>query len=177
MLPIFRSQYGYDVKEASDASAIPTVGESLTVQSQTEDTDLNLLMYRYGVTGQFPDFPKNLQYGDFTQVTDFRSALEAVRRAQDLFLEYPANFRARFENNPQLFLDFCENPANINEMRSLGMFKEVQNVSVGGGTGQSNKGTSPGGGGSSQQTGQVGSAESGAQPGGQTGQARSTAVV
>lgn len=120
-LPFVRSPYNYDLVQASTDTAVHPGGPSLTVQSQAEDADINVMMKRFGVTGQFPINPKTPLYGDFSDVTDFASALNAVQAAEHAFLEYPADFRARFENNPQLFLEFCENPANRDEIKKLGL--------------------------------------------------------
>lgn len=117
----FRSPFGYDTKAASDETAIGPGGDSLTVQSMSEDADLNVLMRRYGVTGKFPDNRRVPQFGDFSGISDYQSALNAVLDAQEKFMEYPAELRARFSNSPQSFLEFCENPNNLEEMRKLGL--------------------------------------------------------
>jgi phage internal scaffolding protein len=133
-----RDAGNYDRKAESDRTAIPPGGPSLTVQSQSEDADINVLMKRFGVTGHFPENPRVPSYGDFSHITDFRSALLAIRAAEEAFAEYPADFRARFENNPQNFLMFCEDPANIDAMRQLGLLKAgVQNGPVVSGGGNS----------------------------------------
>lgn len=123
--PFVRSPYNYDLDQASNEAAIPAgmQGDSLTVQSMTEDSDLNVLMKRYGITGKFPESPIVPSYGDFSEVTDFRSALEAVESGRSAFMQYPAEFRARFDNNPQLFLEFCSNEANRPHMEALGLLK------------------------------------------------------
>lgn len=144
MTPFVRSEFNYDRKEASDEVAVGPGGPSLTVQSQSEDADINVLMKRFGVTGKFPENPRIPEYGDFSQVRDFRSAWDACAKAADDFMQYPADFRARFDNDPQMFLQFVSDPVNIPEMRKLGLFKpEVSNgSSVGGGS--QGSGGSPG---------------------------------
>ena len=121
----FRKHFAYDVEQASNEACIPVdkQGESLTVQSQTEDTDINVIMKRYGVTGKFPENPRPPEYGDFTGITDFRSAVEAVELARSQFMEFPAELRARFENDPQRVMEFLENPANFDEAAKFGLIK------------------------------------------------------
>lgn len=128
--PFIRSPYNYDLQEASDATAIGPGGPSLTVQSMSEDADLNIMLKRFKVTGQMPETVRLPQYGDFSGITDFQSALNAVIEAEDNFLELPAELRARFQNNPQLLLDFVENPGNIAEVKKL--FGEENVVRSGG---------------------------------------------
>lgn len=135
-VPFVRSPYNYDLEEASNEATIPAdqQGESLTVQSQAEDADLNVMMKRFGVTGKMPDDVRPVFYGDFDQVMDFRTALESLQAAQDNFMKMPAEMRMRFLNDPQRFVEFCENPANLEEMRKMGLAipkKESSDVSSG----------------------------------------------
>lgn len=128
----YRAWGNYDPDVASHEAAVAATpngpGESLTVQSMADDADINILMKRYGITGHFPENPRVPVYGDFEGISDYQSALEAVKRADEMFMEYPAELRARFNNNPQAFLDFCGNPANIEDMRKLGLMKDVAPV-------------------------------------------------
>lgn len=126
----YRAANGYDPKEASDEATLPMDPVSLTVQSQAEDADINVLMARYGLTGRMPENPKVPMYGDFSEITDYRSALAAIERAQAGFQELPANVRARFENNPQLLLEFCSNDGNRAEAEKLGLLKALQPTPV-----------------------------------------------
>lgn len=126
----FRKHFDYDVEKASDEAAVHTVGESMTVQSMAEDADLNVIVRRFGLTGKMPENPRVPIYADFTGVTDYQSALNVVIEANEAFMELPASVRARFENNPQKLLEFCENDANIEEARKLGLLKENVDGSV-----------------------------------------------
>jgi phage internal scaffolding protein len=84
------------------------------------------MMKRFGVTGKLPENPRVPQYGDFSEITDYRSAIEAIRNADEKFMEFPADVRALFENNPQNVLDFVANPANIDAVKQI--FGEKTNV-------------------------------------------------
>ena len=59
--------------------------------------------------------------GDFTGITDFQSAMEAVVRAQGAFNDLPANVRARFRNDPAEMLAFLEDGKNREEAVKLGL--------------------------------------------------------
>lgn len=107
--------------KASRASAIKTVGESMAIQSEKENCDINVIVRRFGVTGSVP-LPRKLPtYGDFSQIMDFRTALDAVREAEQAFEELPADIRDRFRNDPQRFVEFCSDEKNLNELRELGL--------------------------------------------------------
>lgn len=126
----YRSPHNYDLDlashEAAEANGPP--GESLTVQSQSEDADINMIVRRMTSTGQMPTTARVPEYGDFESVGDYRSALHAVMEAQDNFMQLPAKVRAQFSNDPQEFLTFASDPANIDELRKMGLAKEKVDV-------------------------------------------------
>ena len=123
----FRKHFDYDVEAASNEATIPAEqqGESMTVQSMAEDADINVLMYRYGITGKMPENPRVPVYGDFTGITDYASAMMAVTNAARDFMELPAKVRAKFDNDPQKLLEFVSDDANIEAARELGLLKET----------------------------------------------------
>lgn len=124
MKPIkYRAHNNYDTDEASDHATIGDHGPSMTVQAHAEDADINVLMRRYGITGKMPENVKIPTYGDFSQVMDYRSAIEAVRKAHEGFMEIPAEIRAKFDNDPQLFLEFADNPENGKALVEMGLAK------------------------------------------------------
>lgn len=117
----YRSPHNYDVELASNEASVKDFGPSLTVQSMAEDVDLNVIMRRFGVTGRMPENLVAPTYGDFSEVFDFRSAQEAIINARHCFQSLPADVRARFGNDPQMFLEFCENRDNLEELRRMGL--------------------------------------------------------
>jgi Chlamydia-phage Chp2 scaffold (Chlamy_scaf) len=119
----YRQHNNYDIEQASDEATITDNSPSLTIQAQAEDADINVLMRRYGITGKMPENVKIPTYGDFTHVTDYRSAVEATKRAHENFMEIPADIRAKFHNDPQIFMEFADDPNNIEHMVSLGLAK------------------------------------------------------
>lgn len=110
---------------------------SLAQQQFKEDADINVLLERFKVTGQMPQGVTLPTYGDFSAVVDYRTANDAIRRARDSFMELPASVRARFENDPQVFLEFCSNKENLPELRKLGLAPELPPELSGGAGGAS----------------------------------------
>ena len=55
---------------------------------------------------------------------DYQKSLNLVLHAQSQFDALPAHTRARFANDPKMFLEFTSNPENIEEMIKLGLAKE-----------------------------------------------------
>lgn len=94
---------------------------SLAQQSFKDETDINVMLERFKVTGQMPAGIRLPEYGDFTGLTDFRTAMGALLSAQDEFMKLPAELRARFGNSPQAFLEFCSDKDNLPELRKLGL--------------------------------------------------------
>ncbi|WNK12800.1 MAG: internal scaffolding protein [Microvirus sp.] len=121
MFPFLRTQFNYDRDEASFESALACQDPSRTVQDAAEDADINTIVRRFGLTGELPDGVAAPNYGDFTEVVDFHTAMIAVRKAEGTFMRMPAHVRARFENDPQLFLEFCSDERNRDEARKLGL--------------------------------------------------------
>lgn len=104
--------------------------ESLTQQSDRAESDINLIVKKYGITGQIPQIT-GLQplYGDFSGISDYRSMLDRVQAANDAFMQIPAHIRAEFDNDPQRFVEFARDEKNIDKLREwkLANPKEIDN--------------------------------------------------
>lgn len=115
--PFVRDPYNYDLAQASDESAVVNDQPSMTIQEQAEDADINIIVARFGITQQFPENPRMPVYGDFTGITDYRTALEAVTEAQNQFMALPPNVRFSLANDPQRLLEFAD--ANGNDTKEM----------------------------------------------------------
>lgn len=107
-----------------DAGIDCTVEPSLTKQSFREEVDINNIVQRYSQTG-IVDHLNTLEahYGDFSEVKDYQSALNAVIAAQERFEELPATIRDRFDNDAGMFLEFVSDERNGEELVRLGLAK------------------------------------------------------
>lgn len=94
---------------------------SLTKQADAEGADINNIVRRYLQTGVAPGYQGDPMYGDFSDVHDFRAALEIVAEANAQFAGLEANVRARFDNDPAKFLEFVNNPNNGDELVKMGL--------------------------------------------------------
>jgi len=99
------------------------VGEaSMTQQNLAAETDINAIMSKYQKHGILTHVSKYAgQYGDFSGVHDYKTGLERVMAANEMFESLPANIRDRFGNDPAKFIDFAVDPENVDEMRALGL--------------------------------------------------------
>lgn len=112
----------YDSEAASRESAIDfSDARDRTQQSHAPETDINGIVKRFKVTGVIPEGVRRPTYGDFDGVTDFRTAMDAILAAEKSFSAMPSDVRARFGNDPALFVEFCNDENNLEEMRKLGL--------------------------------------------------------
>lgn len=119
----YRNPHNYDLDAASDEACVADFGPSLTVQSQAEDVDLNVIMKRFGVTGKMPEAAASF-FGDFADGGfDFRLANEHVIAARQAFESLPWEVKDRFAQDPQRLLDFVANDKNLDEAERLGLRK------------------------------------------------------
>lgn len=121
MIPFIRSPFNYDMSAASAESALVCLDASMAQQSSKEECDINTIVRRFGLTGTLPEGLRAPQYGDFTSVYDFQTALNAVRSASETFMAMPAEVRSRFGNDAQVFLQFVGDAENRDEARRLGL--------------------------------------------------------
>lgn len=121
MTPFVRSPYNYDTNAASDETGISCPEPTLAQQQFKEESDINFIAERFGLTGEMPQVLQLPAYGDFTGIFDFQDAQNAVRKAMEQFMTLPAKLRTRFDNQPQKLLTFLEDPDNREEAVFLGL--------------------------------------------------------
>jgi len=120
--PVFlRTPYNYDADSVSQETGLLCEDKSLAQQQFLEESDINTIVRRFNLTGQLPDNVRAPQYADFEAVFDFQTAMNAIRSAEESFMAMPAAVRSRFSNDPQLFVEFCSDPGNLDEARKLGL--------------------------------------------------------
>lgn len=124
VVPFLRSAYNYDRDSVSTETGLKCEDESLTKQSFAEECDINTIVRRFGVDGILPQNVRMPTYDDFTMVTDFKSAMDAVAKARESFDAMPAAVRAKFQNDPAAFVDFCSDDKNLDEAVKLGLVRE-----------------------------------------------------
>lgn len=95
--------------------------ESLAIQSAEEESNINTIVRRFGISGELPDNLRMPQSGDFTNALDFHASMNLVRQAQEEFVRVPAEIRARFNNDPSRLMAFIEDESNYDEALKLGL--------------------------------------------------------
>jgi len=117
----FRTQYDENYK-SQIFDTDPGEDEGLVQQHMRDECDINIIMKRYEATGELTHVGGMAgEYGDFSEVLDYKTGLERIMEADTLFMELPASIRDRFNNDPAKFIDFAANPQNQEELRSMGL--------------------------------------------------------
>lgn len=119
--PFVRSAYNYDTAAASDESGLQCLDPSLAQQNYKEECDINFIVDRFTRTGQLPEATVAPQFGDFTGISDYHSALNMVLQSQESFMSLPAAVRSRFANDPGELLAFLNDRNNFDEAVKLGL--------------------------------------------------------
>jgi len=58
-------------------------------------------------------------YQNFGDVFDFQSAMDTIKQANDSFLALPANVRARFQNDPAIFVAYVDHCLETGDLKPL----------------------------------------------------------
>lgn len=101
---------------------------SLAKQSFKKECDVNHIMKKYEKTGVIEHAARYAgSYGDFTGADDYQDAVAKLAAADEAFMSLPASIRKRFNNSAGEYFDFVKNPANLAEMRELGLANKLAN--------------------------------------------------
>ena len=108
----------------------------MTRQEFKDECDLGMIIKKFSANPEGLEALLNAQnyvqsrFDDVSGFVDFRTALEQVERANVAFMQLPPAVRTKFDNDPARFLDFVDDPKNIDELRALGLAKPLEEVST-----------------------------------------------
>lgn len=101
-----RTPYNYDRDEVSKNTALISDSETLTQQNFRDETDLNIMIRKYGV---LPVSEVNWKEFDATVIPqDYQQLQNMLREADQAFMDLPAEVRKAADNDPQKFLAIVE---------------------------------------------------------------------
>lgn len=95
--------------------------ETRTRVSEQNATNINTIVKQYDRTGYLPQVDREALFLDVTEMPDYRTSLDLIQKADDMFMDLPADLRARFDNDAAIFLDWTSDEDNREEMVELGM--------------------------------------------------------
>lgn len=112
----------YDADAVSDESALVCPEESLTHQEFAEESDINVIIDRFGI-GENPieaqEWVTNVDIADAPNT--YMDVMNQLNEARDQFMSLPAKVRSQFDNDPGRFVDFVSDPNNGDELVRLGL--------------------------------------------------------
>lgn len=91
-------------REVQLETAIDTGTRTVVQQHFQDEVDVNTIVRRFGLTREMPAGVAGGVYGDFTDISDYDSALARIRRADEGFMTLPPEVRERFGNDPSLLV-------------------------------------------------------------------------
>ena len=101
-----RTPYNYDRDEVSKNTALVCEDESLTQQNMKAETDINVMIRKYGV---LPVQEVNWKEFDASVIpTDYHALQNMMKEADQAFLSLPGEVRAAVDNDPEKFLAMVE---------------------------------------------------------------------
>lgn len=95
----------------------------LTEQIHRDDCNINSVVSRYRKTGILINAREKL--GEYKTAPNFtfHEAMNFVSKTNEMFEMIPADIRNRFQNDPQAFSEFAENPENQDELIKMGLIE------------------------------------------------------
>lgn len=120
-VPFLRTPYNYNRDAASNETAIDTGTETPTQQQFKEDADINVIVERFGITGDWPENFNMPTAEVFVETMDFQTAQNAIVAAREEFQRLPAQTREQFDNDPHKLMRFLEDPDNRVKAEKLGL--------------------------------------------------------
>jgi phage internal scaffolding protein len=105
---------------------------SKTDKSWKDACDASKIVHRMQQTGICSHLAAGQgNYLDVSEVPDLIGALNQVQSATNAFMSLPAKIRARFENNMVKYVEFLQDPANVEEAIELGLMEVTKKADKG----------------------------------------------
>lgn len=118
--PFFKTNWNHDTDQAALASGTLNIEPSKTQASQADETNINTIMRRYGITGPEQLAPPPPSFAEFPDEWDMATVIKIHRDAEDAFMKLPAEVRYRFEN------DLARYVATVNGLQAAGDLKGLR---------------------------------------------------
>lgn len=94
---------------------------SLTSQHPADEVDINKIMARVQKGQTVLTSSGEPFYGDVSDLGGLQDAIIKVQEAEDLFMQFPAEIREKFENDPVKMISFLEDEKNRPEAEKMGL--------------------------------------------------------
>lgn len=122
---IVLNPFTIDPDEHAQKHSIIFEDESLTRQSEVEQSDINNIVKQFGLTKQLPYGNAVPFYDDISNIpTDYHTAQQVIETLDSSFMELPAEMRYEFKNDPQNLLMFLNDDSNRQKAIQLGLIPQ-----------------------------------------------------
>lgn len=98
-----------------------TKTKSLTSQAPADEVDINKIMARISKGQTVLASSGEPFYGDVSELGGLQEAFMKVQEAEDLFMQYPADVREKFDNDPIRLVEFLNDEKNYDEALKMGL--------------------------------------------------------
>ena len=94
---------------------------SMTKQADRAGACIHKILDKFKKTGLLPQRTVEPLSGKIPDIESFHEAMSLVVNAQQQFDALPSDLRAKFHNNPQEFVEFVNNPENVDQLIEMGL--------------------------------------------------------
>ncbi len=102
-------------------SVVSPAGHTPAQQQFKEDCDINTIMKRYNKTGLIDHVAQHQPEYGFATPQQYHQSMNIIAQAESMFNDLPSGLRNEFQNNPQAFLEFVQDPKNAERAKELGI--------------------------------------------------------
>lgn len=103
---------------------------SLARESEKDATDVNKIMERYKKTGIIPMSGQEMFFADVSSVASYQEIMDRVAAGNQAFERLPAEVRARYQNDPAVFLDALQDKAARAQLELEGLIETPEKASA-----------------------------------------------
>lgn len=100
---------------------------TMTVQSEKDNCDINVIMNRYATCGTpLPYRSDGVQpvYADVSELGDYMENYQRCKQAEEMFNALPSALRKELDNNPANLLPFIQNKENESRCIEYGLINK-----------------------------------------------------
>lgn len=118
--PFFKTPWNHDTLLDAKNGATIHEGDTLTQQHQAADTNINVIMEKFGVTAvraALINIPRT--FADMPEHMDPAEVVEVIRQGEEAFMQLPATVRETFANDPVAFLAYVQQRQEAGDKASL----------------------------------------------------------
>lgn len=104
---------------SEQVDVVLNTGDGLTQQEFKDETDINLILAKYGIHAIAGSHPPDV-YRDISQEYDYAEAFEAVEEAKELFAQLPADARRKLNDDPVKLMELSQTEEGIQKLLDMG---------------------------------------------------------